>query len=93
MAQLATVLSEATQLCAAAETELGALLLLKEKLIKANELVEESEKLLVNRHSTPNVKKPMSADVVDSNPYSRLMALQRMGVVNDYQVCAINVCD
>jgi ubiquitin-like modifier-activating enzyme 5 len=27
----------------------------------------------------------MSGDVVDSNPYSRLMALQRMGVVRDYQ--------
>jgi ubiquitin-like modifier-activating enzyme 5 len=26
----------------------------------------------------------MSAEVVDSNPYSRLMALQRMGVVKDY---------
>ncbi|KDD71981.1 ThiF family protein, partial [Helicosporidium sp. ATCC 50920] len=28
---------------------------------------------------------PMSAEVVDSNPYSRLMALQRMGVVEDYE--------
>jgi len=27
----------------------------------------------------------MSAEVVDSNPYSRLMALQRMGIVNNYQ--------
>lgn len=27
----------------------------------------------------------MSAEVVDSNPYSRLMALQRMGIVKDYQ--------
>ena len=27
----------------------------------------------------------MSAEVVDSNPYSRLMALQRMGVVKDYE--------
>lgn len=26
----------------------------------------------------------MSAEVVDSNPYSRLMALQRMGIVKDY---------
>lgn len=26
-----------------------------------------------------------SSDVVDSNPYSRLMALQRMGVVQDYE--------
>nr|CAB3446665.1 unnamed protein product [Digitaria exilis] len=29
--------------------------------------------------------KDMSADVVDSNPYSRLMALQRMGVVENYE--------
>jgi len=28
----------------------------------------------------------MSAEVVDSNPYSRLMALKRMGVVENYEV-------
>ncbi|KAI9905441.1 hypothetical protein PsorP6_013930 [Peronosclerospora sorghi] len=28
---------------------------------------------------------PMSADVVDSNPYSRLMALKRMGIVANYE--------
>ena len=27
----------------------------------------------------------LSSEVVDSNPYSRLMALQRMGVVKDYE--------
>jgi len=27
----------------------------------------------------------MSAEVVDSNPYSRLMALQRMGIVENYE--------
>ncbi|KAK6054894.1 ThiF family protein [Cooperia oncophora] len=27
----------------------------------------------------------MSAEVVDSNPYSRLMALKRMGIVKDYE--------
>lgn len=27
----------------------------------------------------------MSAEVVDSNPYSRLMALQRMGIVKEYE--------
>ncbi|KAL3318277.1 Ubiquitin-like modifier-activating enzyme 5 [Cichlidogyrus casuarinus] len=34
-----------------------------------------------------SVRKPiaeMSAEVVDSNPYSRLMALQRMGIVENY---------
>lgn len=29
--------------------------------------------------------KAMSAEVVDSNPYSRLMALQRMGIVENYE--------
>lgn len=27
----------------------------------------------------------MSGEVVDSNPYSRLMALQRMGIVQEYE--------
>ncbi|XP_034616822.1 ubiquitin-like modifier-activating enzyme 5 [Trachemys scripta elegans] len=27
----------------------------------------------------------MSPEVTDSNPYSRLMALKRMGIVNDYE--------
>ena len=27
----------------------------------------------------------MSSEVVDSNPYSRLMALQRMGIVKNYE--------
>lgn len=27
----------------------------------------------------------MSSEVVDTNPYSRLMALQRMGIVKDYE--------
>lgn len=29
----------------------------------------------------------MSAQVIDTNPYSRLMALERMGVVRSYEVC------
>ncbi|CAL8312609.1 unnamed protein product [Merluccius merluccius] len=32
----------------------------------------------------PKIHK-MSAEVVDSNPYSRLMALKRMGIVEDYE--------
>lgn len=31
----------------------------------------------------------ISAEVVDSNPYSRLMALQRMGVVENYAQCVV----
>ena len=34
--------------------------------------------------SRPRIEK-MSAEVVDSNPYSRLMALQRMGIVKEYE--------
>lgn len=34
--------------------------------------------------SRPRIEK-MSAEVVDSNPYSRLMALQRMGIVQEYE--------
>ena len=37
------------------------------------------------RSMRQRVTGPLSAEVVDSNPYSRLMALQRMGVVEDYQ--------
>ena len=28
----------------------------------------------------------ISSEVVDSNPYSRLMALERMGIVENYKV-------
>ncbi|VDP31048.1 unnamed protein product [Heligmosomoides polygyrus] len=34
--------------------------------------------------SRPKIEK-MSAEVVDTNPYSRLMALKRMGIVKDYE--------
>lgn len=32
-----------------------------------------------------HLQQDMSAEVVDSNPYSRLMALQRMGIVENYE--------
>lgn len=32
----------------------------------------------------PRIEK-MSPEVADSNPYSRLMALKRMGIVSDYE--------
>ncbi|XP_010897761.1 ubiquitin-like modifier-activating enzyme 5 isoform X1 [Esox lucius] len=35
-------------------------------------------------HQRTRIEK-MSAEVVDSNPYSRLMALKRMGIVEDYE--------
>jgi hypothetical protein len=33
----------------------------------------------------------MSSEVVDSNPYSRLMALKRMGIVDNYEVIATSL--
>ncbi|BDA40941.1 Ubiquitin-like modifier-activating enzyme 5 [Coccomyxa sp. Obi] len=45
---------------------------------------EDGENQQDTQHARPKVKE-MSAEVVDSNPYSRLMALQRMGIVKDYQ--------
>jgi ubiquitin-like modifier-activating enzyme 5 len=36
------------------------------------------------RNARSKIEK-MSAEVKDSNPYSRLMALQRMGIVNEYE--------
>lgn len=38
-----------------------------------------------NGESSRKPIEKMSGDVVDSNPYSRLMALQRMGIVKDYE--------
>jgi ubiquitin-like modifier-activating enzyme 5 len=41
------------------------------------------------RHAATSVRRArieeMSAEVVDSNPYSRLMALKRMGIVANYE--------
>ncbi|ESO84540.1 hypothetical protein LOTGIDRAFT_236214 [Lottia gigantea] len=53
---------------------------------KIKELEAELEK---ERREKQNVLRPkisqMSSEVVDSNPYSRLMALKRMGIVDDYE--------
>lgn len=41
-----------------------------------------------NQSSLQQQRQPvdkMSGEVVDTNPYSRLMALQRMGIVKDYE--------
>ncbi|KAG8381962.1 hypothetical protein BUALT_Bualt05G0027100 [Buddleja alternifolia] len=46
------------------------------------EHLSKMEKLGNNQRSKI---KDMSAEVVDSNPYSRLMALQRMGIVDNYE--------
>ena len=41
-------------------------------------------------HSARSKIEAMSAEVVDSNPYSRLMALKRMGIVNNYEVSLLH---
>ncbi|XP_065065925.1 ubiquitin-like modifier-activating enzyme 5 [Rhopilema esculentum] len=50
--------------------------------------VKELEEQLASCNATSvfrNKIEKMSAEVVDSNPYSRLMALKRMGIVSDYE--------
>lgn len=46
--------------------------------------------LASSSQQSQNVVRPkiaqMSSEVVDSNPYSRLMALKRMGIVDNYEV-------
>lgn len=55
-----------------------------------NELIKCKQKRCIEEdanhpaHHRPRINK-MSAEVVDSNPYSRLMALKRMGIVEDYE--------
>ncbi|XP_016352319.1 ubiquitin-like modifier-activating enzyme 5 [Sinocyclocheilus anshuiensis] len=50
-----------------------------------NELIKSKQKQSdAEHHLRPKIVK-MSAEVVDSNPYSRLMALKRMGIVQDYE--------
>lgn len=57
---------------------------LENELIKCKQkqcAMEDAHSQAMNR---PKIDK-MSAEVVDSNPYSRLMALKRMGIVDDYE--------
>lgn len=51
---------------------------LMEQKVRLQEKMEQDTKQ--NRHA-----KEMSMEVVDSNPYSRLMALKRMGIVKNYE--------
>ncbi|XP_068245113.1 ubiquitin-like modifier-activating enzyme 5 isoform X1 [Palaemon carinicauda] len=53
---------------------------------RVRELEEELNKLKKNAEGVGRAKiTHMSGEVVDSNPYSRLMALKRMGIVEDYE--------
>ncbi|KAM6908427.1 ubiquitin-like modifier-activating enzyme 5 isoform 2-T2 [Lycodopsis pacificus] len=57
---------------------------LENELIKCKQkqcAVEDAQSQQLHR---PKIDK-MSAEVVDSNPYSRLMALKRMGIVDNYE--------
>ncbi|XP_025195176.1 ubiquitin-like modifier-activating enzyme 5 [Melanaphis sacchari] len=54
--------------------------------------IENFKKTLMELTEAPGVHevaehkiREMSAEVIDSNPYSRLMALQRMGIVKNYE--------
>ncbi|XP_073832579.1 ubiquitin-like activating enzyme 5 [Musca autumnalis] len=58
---------------------------LQELQDKLAELKEELEKQRTENQNVRQRIEKMSAEVVDSNPYSRLMALQRMGIVKDYE--------
>ncbi|XP_060921073.1 ubiquitin-like modifier-activating enzyme 5 [Labrus mixtus] len=53
---------------------------LENELIKCKQKQEAQNQEL----HRPKIDK-MSSEVVDSNPYSRLMALKRMGIVDDYE--------
>ncbi|KAG8572730.1 hypothetical protein GDO81_012147 [Engystomops pustulosus] len=59
--------------------------LVEELRARVRDLEEELNRVR-SRHDTRRAKiEKMSAEVVDSNPYSRLMALKRMGIVEDYE--------
>lgn len=55
--------------------------LIKCKQKRCSDMMEDAA---TQQHHRPRINK-MSAEVVDSNPYSRLMALKRMGIVEDYE--------
>uniref|UniRef100_A0A8C8TPV1 Ubiquitin-like modifier-activating enzyme 5 n=2 Tax=Peromyscus maniculatus bairdii TaxID=230844 RepID=A0A8C8TPV1_PERMB len=59
-----------------------------ESVERLQQRVEELERELARERSRGRARtriEKMSAEVVDSNPYSRLMALKRMGIVSDYE--------
>ncbi|XP_033841598.1 ubiquitin-like modifier-activating enzyme 5 [Periophthalmus magnuspinnatus] len=57
---------------------------LENELIKCKQKQCAEEDAQSQSLHRPKIAK-MSAEVVDSNPYSRLMALKRMGIVEDYE--------
>ncbi|XP_066441618.1 ubiquitin-like modifier-activating enzyme 5 isoform X1 [Eleutherodactylus coqui] len=59
--------------------------LVEELRARVRELEEELTRVRSNHGNRRARIQQMSAEVVDSNPYSRLMALKRMGIVQDYE--------
>lgn len=57
----------------------------EELRIRIRELEEELRRVQSKPDTHRSKIDKMSAEVVDSNPYSRLMALKRMGIVEDYE--------
>ncbi|XP_034562007.1 ubiquitin-like modifier-activating enzyme 5 [Notolabrus celidotus] len=57
---------------------------LENELIKCKQKQCAAEDAQNQELHRPKIDK-MSSEVVDSNPYSRLMALKRMGIVDDYE--------
>lgn len=58
---------------------------LASSILKLQSRVEYLTKLAKSAPVRRTKVQDMSAEVVDSNPYSRLMALQRMGIVDNYE--------
>lgn len=58
---------------------------LASSIVKLQSRVEHLTKLAKSAPVRRTKVQDMSAEVVDSNPYSRLMALQRMGIVDNYE--------
>nr|CAI5826743.1 unnamed protein product [Callosobruchus analis] len=52
---------------------------------KVEELEAKLREATKEKQNAREKIKEMSSEVVDSNPYSRLMALKRMGIVNNYE--------
>ncbi|XP_068604114.1 ubiquitin-like modifier-activating enzyme 5 [Brachionichthys hirsutus] len=57
---------------------------LENELIKCKQKRSAADDAQSSERQRAKIDK-MSAEVVDSNPYSRLMALKRMGIVDDYE--------
>lgn len=53
--------------------------------LQINKLQDQLNKMNPNKIGKREKIEKLSAEVVDSNPYSRLMALQRMGIVSEYE--------